>query len=303
MMKRLTLQGMVTAKPTPMNEDGSLNLGGIDRLAEYAVRDGLAAVFVCGTNGEGQSLTSPERMQVVEKWLSVLAGQLPVIVHVGHTCLEEASILARHAEKSGARAISALAPYFVKPAVRELVAFCRDLAQAAPSTPFYYYHMPSMTGVHVPATEFLVEAGESIPTLTGVKFTFEDLMDLQNAIRVSDGRWQILAGRDEILLPGLVLGCTGAVGGTFNVAAPLYKRLIAAYQAGDLAAARMEQSRSAHFISIIGRHGGLSTIKPIMKSLGRDCGPTRSPLRRLTPEESSRLEAELRAIGFYDWAV
>jgi N-acetylneuraminate lyase len=302
-MKKMTLKGLVPASFTPMNADGSLNLPRIDKLAEFAIKDQAAAVFVCGTTGEGQSLTYAERTQVTERWISVLAGQIPVIVHVGHTCLEEAQHLARHAERSGAAAISALAPYFIKPALHELGDFCRELAAAAPSTPFYYYHIPSMTGVSVPIATFLEEFGEKIPTLAGIKFTFENLMDLQNAMRIADGRWQMLFGRDESLLPALSLGCVAGVGSTYNYAAPVYQRVLAAYQAGDLATAQTWQMRAAHFISVIVKYGGLAAMKPIMTSLGRDCGPTRSPLRRLTSEEASRLEAELRGIGFYDWVA
>lgn len=300
-MKKLQLTGLVPASFTPMKADGSLDLARIEKLAEFAVHDQVAAVFVCGTTGEGQSLTYLERTQVVERWISVLAGQLPVIVHVGHTCLEEAKQLAQHAEKSGASAISALAPFFFKPAIRELVDFCRELAAAAPTTPFYYYQIPSITGVSVPVTDFLQQAGDQIPTLAGIKFTFEDLMDLQNAQRVAQGRWQMLFGRDEILLAGLSLGCVAGVGSTYNYAMPIYKRIIAAYQAGDMITAQAEQQRAAQFISVVVKYGGLAAMKPIMQAIGRECGPTRSPLRRLTSEESSSLIAELRGIGFFDW--
>jgi N-acetylneuraminate lyase len=296
------LRGLITATFTPMHADASVALKRIPAYAEWLVKEKVNGVFVNGTTGEGQSLTLQERMQVVEDWQSALAGRLPVVVHVGHTALGEAQALARHAEEVGAAGIATLAPYFFKPGLRELVEFCREVAAAAPATPFYYYHMPSMTGVTVPVTAFLEAAASQIPTLTGVKFTFEDLMDLQNASRVGGGRFNILFGRDEVLLAGLALGCTGAVGSTYNLAAPLYQRIIAAYQRGDMAAAQMEQWRAAQFITVMVRHGGLVALKAMMKMAGMDCGPLRLPMRTLGDGETRQLEADLRAIGFFEWA-
>lgn len=296
------LQGLITATFAPLNADGSLALDRIPAYAEYMVREKVDGVFVNGSTGEGQSLTLPERCQIAERWQSVLAGQLPVVVHVGHTSVGDAQALARHAEQIGAAGVATLAPYFFKPGLRELVAFCRDVAAAAPATPFYYYHIPSMTGVNVPIAAFFEEAAGKIPTLAGIKFTFEDLLDLQNALRIGAGRYNILFGRDEILLAGLALGCTGAVGSTYNVAAPLYHRVIAAYQCGDMPAAQAEQRRAAQFISVMIRYGGLVGLKALMPMVGMECGPMRLPMRTLSDSDARQFEADLRAIGFFDWA-
>lgn len=302
-MKPSTLNGLVAAVFTPMDDGGSLALGRVEAYATHLVNTKVDGVFVCGTTGEGQSLTLPERMQVAERWQSVLKGQLPVVVHVGHTALGDARALAAHAEKIGAAAIAGLAPYFFKPALRELVAFSREVAAAAPATPFYYYHIPSLTGISVPTAAFLEAASACIPTLAGVKFTYEDLMDYQSAMRVSDGRFNILFGRDENLLAGLALGARGAVGSTYNVAAPLYKRIIAAYDAGDMTTARLEQFRAVEFISVMIRRGGLVALKEIMSMVGIDCGPMRLPMRTLDQAERNQLDSDLRAIGFFDWGV
>jgi N-acetylneuraminate lyase len=300
MNKQQALHGLVVATFTPMQSDGAVALERIDAYAERLVAAKVDGVFVNGSTGEGQSLTLAERMQVAERWQSVLAGQLPLIVHVGHAALPDAQALARHAERIGARGISALAPYFFKPAMPELVSFCAALASAAPATPFYYYHIPSMTGVNVPIAAFLEESSARIPTLAGVKFTFEDLMDLQNALRVSAGRYNILFGRDEILLAGLTLGCTGAVGTTYNMAAPLYQRVIAAFARGDIAAAQTEQRRAAEFITVTIRYGGVGAFKALMQMVGMDCGPARLPVRNLTVDERKGLKMALRKIGFFD---
>jgi N-acetylneuraminate lyase len=162
--------------------------------------------------------------------------------------------------------------------------------------------MPAMTGVAISAAEFLAEAGNRIPTLAGVKFTHEDLGDYQAARAADGGRFDVLFGRDEILLSGLNLGARGAVGSTYNYAAPLYQRILRAHAAGDLSAAQKAQAQAQAFIDIMSRHGGLPAGKTIMKLIGVDCGPVRLPLRTLTPANEATLRAELTAIGFFEYA-
>ena len=153
----------------------------------------------------------------------------------------------------------------------------------------------------IPATEFLLQTDGQIPTLAGVKFTHEDLMDYGQATQVAAGRYAMLFGRDEILLAGLSLGAVGAVGSTYNFAAPLFCRLIKAFQAGDLPAAREEQARARDFITVVHRHGGLAAGKIVMKFIGVDCGPVRLPLRQPSAEREQSLRNELERVGFFDY--
>src|SRR5438067_649712 len=85
--------------------------------------------------------------------------------------------------------------------------------------------------------------GDRIPNLAGLKFTNSDLATFQRLLRLRDGRFDVVWGFDEYLLAALALGAEGAVGSTYNFAAPLYHRIIAALAKGDLAAARAEQFR------------------------------------------------------------
>lgn len=219
-------------------------------------------------------------------------------MNAAHTCLADGKALAAHAQQIGAYGVATTAPSFLKPArLEELVAFCAEVAGAAPELPFYYYHIPSLNGVLFPMAEFLARASERIPNLAGVKFTWEDLMDYGRCLALEDGRFDMLFGRDEILLSALVLGARGAIGSTYGFAAPLYQRVIAAFAAGDLAGARREQGRAMEMVAVLNRYGGLAAGKVVMKRIGLDCGPVRLPLRSLTEEECAALNAELDALG------
>lgn len=296
------LTGLVAAPFTPYKPDGALDVKTVPKLAALLVHNGVGGAFVCGTTGEGQSLSMEERKQLVTAWRAATPPKLKLVVHVGHLSLGASCALAKHAEESGADAIATIAPSFFKPAgTPELVAWCQQIAAAAPSLPFYYYHMPAMTGVTISATDFLRQAQDKIPTLAGVKFTHEDLLDYGCAGEVAPGRYAMLFGRDEILLAGLSLGATGAVGSTYNYAAPLYLDLIAAFNRGDMLGARKTQAQAREFITVLNQHGGLAAGKLIMKLIGVDCGPVRLPLRQPTAEQERSLRNGLEQIGFFEY--
>jgi N-acetylneuraminate lyase len=111
----------------------------------------------------------------------------------------------------------------------------------------------------------------------------------------------MLFGRDEILIAGLSIGAVGAVGSTYNFAAPLFVNLIRAFNEGDMLTARAEQARARDFISVLHRRGGLSAGKSVMKLIGVDCGPVRLPLRQLTESQEAALRTDLEAIGFFEY--
>jgi len=293
------LSGLIAAPFTAMNADGSLNLGLIERQAAALAESGVNGAFICGTTGEGLSLTTDERLQVVERWMAVAMPELRVIVHVGHPSITESRTLAAHAQRIKACAFATIGPTFFRATnVEQLVDFCVQVAEGAPGLPFYYYHMPAMTGADLPMHDFLELAGQRIPNLAGIKFTHENLMDYSRCLNVNDGRFNILFGRDEILLAALALGATGAVGSTYNYMAPIYHQVIKAFRAGDLETARRFQSQAIEIIAVMSRRGGLPAGKAMMKMIGLDCGPVRAPLQNLSPEALGLLARELDHVGF-----
>jgi N-acetylneuraminate lyase len=155
-----------------------------------------------------------------------------------------------------------------------------------------------MAGADLPMFDFLKLASKRIPNLTGVKFTHENFMDYSRCLNFEGGRYTILIGRDEILLAAVALGATGAVGSTYNYMAPVYHRVIEAFKAGDWENARRWQSQAIEIIAVMSRYGGLSAAKAMMKLVGLDCGPVRTPLQNLSPEAFESLTRELERVGF-----
>ena len=297
--KHNKLNGLIAAPFTPMLPDKSVNWEMIPKLADWLAGNGVTAAFICGTTGEGFSLSTEERMRLAECWLKSAATKLKVVVHVAHNSLDESRRLAAHAEQIGADAIASIGPTFFRPnSVEQLVDFCAPVAAAAPGLPFYYYHMPAMTGVNLPMIDFLRHGAKRIPNLAGIKFTDENLMSYTQCLNFEDGRFNLLFGRDEILLAALALGATGAVGSTYNYIAPVYHQVMAAFAAGNMPEARRWQSLSIQIIAVMARHGGLPAGKAMMSLHGLDCGPVRPPLKNLSPEELKVFRSELEQVGF-----
>ena len=290
--------GLVAAPYTPMKEDGNVNTGIIKKYADKLKGDRLKGVFVCGTTGEGMFMTSEERMEVAKSWIAEQTEEFRVIVHVGTTSVRQSFELAHHASLQGANAVGCMGPMFLRPStVKSLVDYCAEVASGAPGLPFYYYHIPSVSGIELPMNEFITEAERAIPNLAGIKFTDNNFMDMQKCLELDNGKWDILNGFDEMLLSGLAVGARGAVGSTYNFMASLYYDMIDDFRNGDFEAARKKQARSIQVIEVLNKYGGgISAGKAFMKETGIDCGPCRLPLKNVAEADYKDLISELKSL-------
>ena len=302
-MNPLKITGLVAATHTPFHADGSLNLAIVEKQAAHLQASGVKYVFIGGTTGESSSLSLDERRALTVRWMEVVRGsELQVIVHVGANCLADARHLATQAQQLGATAVAALAPSYFKPAnVAALVDSMAEIASAAPALPFYYYEIPLLTGLNHSPSAFLAQAVERIPNLAGIKFTSSNLMEYQLCRASGGGAFDIPFGFDEIMLSALALGATGAVGSSFNFAAPIYHRVITAFEHGDLKAARAEQFRSVQLIALLASRSYMGAAKSTMKMLGVDVGPARLPNGNLDAVQLIALRCDLEKLGFFDW--
>ncbi len=300
---KVKLQGLVAATHTPFHQDGRLNLAIVEKQAEYLHRKGVRTVFVGGSTGEYCSMTLDERLLLAKRWGEVLRGtDLQLVVHVGSNCLSDACTLAKVAHSDGAVAIAALAPSYFKPkSVDVLVHFCKQIAQASEGLPFYFYDIPALTGVRFSMPAFLELGGKEIPNLAGIKYTNPDLMAYQMCLAKGNGAYDLPWGVDETLLAALALGAKGAVGSSYNFAAPLYQRLIHAFERGDMAAAIKEQGRSVAMIHLMAGYGYMAAAKALMGILGVNVGQPRLPNTSIAEGDIQKLRKELEAIGFFEW--
>ncbi len=297
-------KGLIAATFTPMDPDGQVAPQRVEAYAAHLDRLGVRAVFVNGSSGEGPSLTADERQLMASRWCDVAGTSMDVIVHVGSCCVPEAQALARHAAASGASAIATVPPFYFRPgSANDLTAYLSELASAAPDLPLYYYHIPRMTGVELAVSRWLVPVAEAVPSLAGVKFSHADLEDFAACVAVAGKRFDMCFGLDEMLLSALAVGGMRAIGTTYNFAAPLYRRMIEQFRAGQHDQARQEQVRAVELIRTLQGYGFYAAAKATMRMIGLDVGPVRSPLPALSDAQCEQLHGELEGIGFFQWGV
>ncbi|MBC8179883.1 dihydrodipicolinate synthase family protein [candidate division KSB1 bacterium] len=298
----MKLTGLIPATFTPMKEDGLLNLDKVEAIVEHLIADKVSGLFVCGSTGEGASLSVDERMATALAYTSSVNKRLPVIVHVGHDSLVDAKKLAIHAQKIGADVIAAVPPSYFKITSIEILIRCMEqIASVVPELPFYYYNIPSITGANFNMVEFLETAKQHIPNLAGIKHSTPVMNELLACRNLENGKYGVVFGSDEMLLSGLAAGATGAVGSNYNYAAPLYLKIMDAFNRNDIEEAQKYQSLSVKKVRYLFKYRGLPAIKSMMKMIGLDCGPVRLPLQALTTDEYNELEKSMNEIGFFEW--
>lgn len=293
------IKGLIAAPFAPLSVKDEVMYDKIPEYYNFLEKNKIVGAFINGSTGEGVSLSQDEKRKITECWAE--QGQarktVKVINLVGGTSYTECIENAQHAAAIGVDAIAILAPYYFKPSDgRQLAEFCAKIAEAVPEMPVYFYHIPVLTGCNVSMLDFLKEASPIIPNLAGIKYTHEDFMDFLSCMNFENGKFDMLWGRDENLLSALVLGARGGVGSTFNYAAPLYLKLIDAFDRGDLVEARNLQQMSINMIMLLGKYGGIASGKAYMSYVGMECGKFRLPVKNMSKEEYNKFVKDVEAL-------
>ncbi len=297
------IKGLINAPFTPFDSKGEVNLEPIGAYAAMLQKNGLVGVFINGSSGEGYMLTVEERMKLAEKWVEVSPAGFRVIVHVGATCVKDSNKLAQHAQQIGAFGIGAMASPFPKAGrVEELAKYCEEIACGAPNLPFYFYHIPALSGVFLPMLPLLETVDGRIPNFAGIKYTYESIYEYNQCMLYKGGKFDMLHGQDETILPALAMGgAKGGIGGTTNYNGRELVGIIDAWNRGDLETAREKQNFSQDVINVIVNYrGNIVGGKRIMKLIGLDLGQNRTPFRNMSDGEEAAMKKELEAIGFFE---
>lgn len=294
------LHGLVAATHTPFHADGSLAPEVVPLQAAHLAKNGIHTVFITGSTGEGHSLTRDERVAIFEAWAGTAKDlSIRVVAHAGSNCLEDARYFAAAASDLGLDSVAALAPSYYKPASLDaLVSWCSSIAEAAPQLPFYYYDIPALTGVEFPMDEFLRLASTSIPNLAGIKYTNPDLKGYERCLAVDGGYFDLPWGIDEVLLDAWKAGARGAVGSSYNFAAPLYLEALSEHEAGRDNEAQALLDQAVEIIEALASIGYLGAAKKLMELQGVPVGPARQPIDNPTVEQFDAIRPLLEKLDF-----
>ncbi len=297
------IKGLINAPFTPFYPNGEVNTEPIPAYAAMLAKNGIKGVFINGSSGEGYMLTTDERKLLAEKWVAAAPAGFKVIVHVGSTCVKQSYELAAHAQEIGAWGIGAMASPFPKAGrIEELVKYCEEIACGAPELPFYFYHIPALSGVFLPMLPFLKAVDGRIPNFAGIKYTYESIYEYNQCRLYKNNKFDMLHGQDETILPSLAMGgAQGGIGGTTNYNGRELAGIIDAWDAGDIETAREKQNFSQDVINVIVNYrGNIVGGKRIMKLIGLDLGLNRTPFQNMTDDEEKSMKRELEEINFFE---
>lgn len=245
---------------------------------------GVHGFYVGGSSGEMVLCSVKERMELLETVMEA-SGDLTVIAHTGAMSTADAILLSRHAESSGADAISSVTPLYYKYSFREIKHYYSRLCEAV-NIPVIIYNIPALTGTALDfgqLSELL-----SIDGVGGMKFTSSDFF-LLNRLKQEFPDKVFYNGCDEMLLSGLSAGADGGIGTTYNFMPEMFLSIFELFNNGRMKEANAVQSMANKIIAEVVSKGTLSASKQMINFSGLDYGVCREPLLPLDETEKNEL--------------
>jgi 4-hydroxy-tetrahydrodipicolinate synthase len=288
------IQGSIPAILTPMQDDGSLDLPGLERLLDWHITEGSDGVVVVGTTGESPTVNFEEHCQLIETTVKHVAGRIPVIAGTGGNATLEAIELGQFAKKVGATAHLSVVPYYNKPTQEGLYLHFKAIAEAV-DLPMILYNVPGRTVADMSNDTTLRLA--QLPNVVGIKDATGNIERGTDLMKRAPEGFAVYSGDDATAMALILLGAKGDISVTANVAPRLMHEMVAAALAGDLASARSINNR------LLGLHRNLFVeanpipVKWACQQLGVMGGGMRLPLTPLSPEFHDRVRAAMREAG------
>ena len=278
---------------TPFAADGSLNLDSARRLAHHLVDTGSDGIVVCGTTGEGPTVTDREKLDLFEAVVTEVGASATVIANTGTYDTHHSVALTRSALATGVDGFLVVTPYYSKPPRPGIVAHFQAIAEAADGRPVIVYNIPQRVVVNL-EPDVLAELGE-IPNVVAVK---QATADLDQARRVVEDTGLVLyAGNDDLVMPFLELGGAGGICVASHVAGRQYRHMIDLAQQGDVSGARAIDESLRGLLAALAVTTNPIPVKAALNLLGHDVGGLRLPRVQADSAQTQAVAQALEASG------
>jgi len=278
---------------TPFHLDGSVNFASARRLAHHLVETGSDGIVICGTTGEGPTVSDREKIDLLDAIAEEVGGSACVVANTGTYDTHHSVALTRAAVEAGADAFLAVTPYYNKPPRAGIVAHFGAIAEAAEGRPVVIYNIPQRVVLNL-EPDLLAELAE-IQNVVAVK---QATADLDQARRIlADTDLMLYAGNDDLLYPFLELGGRGGVCVASHVAGPQMRRTVELAHAGDLAAAKAQDAGLHDLYTALAVTTNPIPVKAALNLLGHEVGGLRLPLVEADAEQTATVAAALEAAG------
>lgn len=213
-MKNTVFTGAATAIVTPLNENGGVDYEAFERLIEWQIKEGINAIVVAGTTGEGSTLTDEEHKAVIKFAVDKIAGRVPVIAGTGSNDTAYAIKLTKYACEIGADAMLVVTPYYNKATQKGLIQSFTAIADAS-TKPIILYNVPSRTGCNIEPATCAILAEH--PNIVGIKEASGNISQIAKIASLIKGKMDIYSGNDDQIVPILSLGGKGVISVLSNI--------------------------------------------------------------------------------------
>lgn len=285
---------VLTAMVTPLHEDGTVDLDGVQKVAKHLVDNGHDGIVVSGTTGESPTTTGAEDGETLAAVKDAVGDRATIVAGVGTNDTRHSVELAKQAEKVGVDALLLVTPYYNKPSQPGVLNHFRLVADAT-AVPIMAYDVPGRTG-----TKIALETYREMATWGNVTSVKDATGDLARTAQLVDLGFAVYSGDDVNTLGYLAYGAVGVVSVVGHVAGNQLRAMVEAFHCGDHAeAVRIHTSLVPAFEAVMGvPNYGATTAKAALELLGvLDNRVVRPPLLALDDAEVADLRAGLTAAG------
>ena len=287
-------RGAFVAIVTPFI-DGKLDEQGLQDLIEFQIAGGTHGIVPCGTTGESATMSHAEHHRVVELTIKTVAGRVPVLAGTGSNSTSESIELTRAAKEAGADGALMITPYYNKPSQEGLYQHFKAVAEAV-DIPIILYNVPSRTAVNMlPET---VARCARIANIVGVKEATADLNQISQVIRLCPKDFAVMSGDDFTSMPTVMIGGTGVISVTSNVAPKDMAAMMDAALAGDIATAKELHYKLLPLMQAMFIDTNPVPAKTALAMMGKiKSGLPRLPLYKMNEANEEKLKKVITAYG------
>lgn len=292
-MKNTVFKGVATAIITPLTKDG-VDYEAFGKLIEWQIAEGVNAIVVVGTTGEGATLTDDEHKKVIKFCVDKVAGRVPVIAGTGSNDIAYAVELTRFACDAGADAMLLVTPYYNKATQKGLIASFTAIANAS-TKPCIIYNVPSRTGCNIlPST---VAALAEHPNIVGIKEASGNISQIAHVAALCGDKIDIYSGNDDQIVPILSLGGKGVISVLSNPMPRKTVEICDRFFSGDIKGATELQLKLLPLIDALFSEVNPIPVKAAMTAMGFCEDYLRLPLTNMEDEHKQKLISLMREQG------
>lgn len=275
---------------TPFDKDGQIDFERFSKLIEFQIANKTDAIIVCGTTGEGSTLSVKERLSLFSHAVQQVHGRVPVIGGTGSNSTFFTLDLAKEAETTGIDAHLMVTPYYNKTSQKGLIKHYNYLADKL-TKPIIVYNVPSRTGMNVQPETYKELSKHS--NIVGVKEADPNISKLIKTLFVCEDCLDFYIGNDDIIATSAYLGCKGVISVLSNILPMYTHNMTKAALNRQTRVANSMQGKALELIDTIFSDVNPIPIKTAMRILGYDIGYLRGPLCDMTQDKSNNLQTVL----------